>query len=138
MSKRLLGTVGTDWVSNPATQPAKGARLERCCNRCEPRQPSEKCATQYKCSRPPCNGTRKAGDFGYTWCERKGRHFTLCGRCYKEVEPAWHLSTSTRRDLFKQSVHFKDVLILNEIAGEEEIATAADESSCKNISFASV
>ena len=110
-AKRMLGT---DWSSSPV----KAARGSRCCNHCEPRQPTESSAAKYNCSRPTCNGTRKPGEYGYTWCPTGKRHYNLCGRCHKAIEPEWHLSLNVRAQLFEQGIHLKDVLMLNEQAGE--------------------
>ena len=40
---------------------------------------------KYSCK--DCGGTRKAGEFGLTWCHCKGRWFTRCSSCYKEIQP---------------------------------------------------
>ena len=115
-AKRMLGTVGTEWSSTPA----KRTDTKRCCNKCEPRKPVETSQAKYNCNRPACNGTRKAGEYGFTWCHTMKRHYTLCGRCSKSIEPHWYLSLTVRTELFEKNTHLKEVLELNEAAYDND------------------
>ena len=52
------------------------------------------------------------------------RHYTICGRCYKTIEPVWYLTDSVRKELFATGVPFKEILQLNESACEEQVEAA--------------
>ena len=39
-----------------------------------------------------CGGTREAGDGNFTMCHRRGYKLTICGMCYKVIEPIWVMS----------------------------------------------
>ena len=68
------------------------------------------------------------------------RHYTICGRCYKTIEPVWYLTDSVRKELFATGVPFKEILQLNESAREEQVEAATkldSDSKCSSVSTAS-